>query len=178
MTTETTFQQDHVVSPGGSMIAGFRPRTPTVRVEPNLDLFPMLAPADGAESLWAEIDDITFEEKTWIPALTAETMYADIWREIWPYIRAWNVLGRNRETKQFEPLPPPAEAGPEVFSSVQPMIIAGWLAHELKFGHLRNRALDEKKESTSSERGRKSDTDSDSSEQPSSPTSRRRKTAG
>lgn len=159
MTTEVLSERN--IIPNG-LAVGFVPKVRTVRVECD---WPDLQPAAGGEQLWAEIEDITFDEQAAIP-YGQQFRYADLWAAIAPYVHAWNATGRNRETKQYEALPPPAEAGPEMFSRC-PKMVAQWLAIELKYGPLK-KDTDPKGSGTDSTPAPVSGTDSASSPKASS----------
>lgn len=75
---------------------------------------------------WGEIDTID---------LSGGLTYAQLWDVLAPHVRAWNALGRNVETDGIEPVPPPAEAGPEAFRAIEPGLTM-WLATQLRTIHL------------------------------------------
>lgn len=156
MTTET-------ISPNGVAV-GFVPKVRTVRVTCD---WPDLQPAEGGEQLWAEIEDITFDEQAAIP-FGQQFRYLDLWQAIAPYIHTWNATERKRVDGGvvYEPLPPPAEAGPEVFGRCSKWI-GQWLAIELKYGPLK-KDTDPKGKSTDSMPAPTSGAHSDSSPRPNS----------
>lgn len=110
---------------------GFRPRVSTRRVTPDPERHPQMAPAEGLEPFWADIDSgITIADQRGIPI-------AGNWQPIMeciaPWIHAWNAAALNRETGEWEVLPPPAEAGWEVLERVSQHVVS-FLVMCLKFG--------------------------------------------
>ena len=100
---------------------------------------------DGSEPFRATIiTSLSFAEIDAIP-LNGEATYGDLFAAIAPYVVAWNAMGRNAETGEYELLPPPAEAGPDVLRLVEPLITT-FLAIKLKRVHLGDEAVREKKE--------------------------------
>jgi hypothetical protein len=90
---------------------------------------------EGVEPFQATIvTSLTFEEIDAI-SLTDETTYGELFTRIAPYVVAWNAMGRNSETGEYELLPPPAEAGPDVLKKVEGLITT-WLALKLRRVHL------------------------------------------
>lgn len=90
--------------------------------------------AEGAEPFRATIvTSLTFAEVDAIPLEDAR--WKDIFKAIAPYVLAWNAMARNVETGEYEPVPPPAEAGPDVFQLVPPDVTV-FLAVKLKTAHL------------------------------------------
>jgi hypothetical protein len=95
-----------------------------------------LAPVDGAEPLWAEVNaSLTFDEIDEIPG--GGSTYAELMKHVAPNVRAWNVTARNRETGEWEPVPPPLEGG-EASLRKAPRLVVDWLAACIKFGHIGN----------------------------------------
>ena len=88
---------------------------------------------DGAQPFSARIrSHLTFGQIDAIPhPLLEGTRYAEIEQAIAPYVVGWNVLAENIETGEVEPVPPPAEAGPEAFKCVSGFEVQ-WLAIQLK----------------------------------------------
>lgn len=84
---------------------------------------------------FAEIDAIPYGLKV---------RFDEIWPVIAQYVTAWNVDGENLETGAWEPVPPPAEAGPEVFSALE-QVEALWLTLAIKFGHRQKMETEEGK---------------------------------
>lgn len=74
---------------------------------------------------FAEVDEIPYGLKV---------KFADIWPVIAPYVIAWNVMGENVETGEWEPVPPPAEAGVSSFDALED-VEALWLILAIKFKH-------------------------------------------
>ena len=87
---------------------------------------------------------MTFDEVDAIPWSNAATNQ-DIFDAIAPYVTGWNVCGRNLATGDWDRLPPPVDAGPDVFRAIPKALIAQ-IVLELKFGPLP--VGDQKKEST------------------------------
>lgn len=122
---------------------GWIPRQRTRRITPEGDYW---EPQDGAEPIWVEVAaNLSFDECDAIPLGDAQT-YLALHTAIAPYVVGWNVCGRNLETRQYERLPAPAEAGPDVFRAVPDRLLVLWLGRELKYGPLP--VGDQKKEST------------------------------
>src|SRR5690606_22259795 len=110
---------------------GYRPRHTTRKAVADAERFPFLAPADGAEPFWAEIsDDLTINDVDRIPWDTGTL--ADQWAAIAPYTIAWNATAYNPESNAWEPVPAPADAGPDVFKT-QRRQIATFIVLCLKF---------------------------------------------
>jgi hypothetical protein len=94
---------------------------------------------EGSEPFRATIiTSLSFAEIDAIP-LDGSASYGQLFQVIAPYVVAWNAMGRNAETGAYEPLPPPAEAGPDVLRLVEPMITM-FLAIKLKRVHLGDEA--------------------------------------
>lgn len=97
--------------------------------------------SEGAEPFTATIvTSLTFAEIDSIP-LNAEATWPSLFSAIAPYVVDWNALGRNSDTGEFEPLPPPAQAGPDVLRAV-PAEISLFLAAKLKTAHLKQSGAD------------------------------------
>lgn len=89
--------------------------------------------AEGAEPFRATIvTSLSFAE---IDAIPISGKWIDIFKGIAPYVVEWNALGRNSETGAYEPLPPPAEAGPDVLQAV-PLEVTTFLVGRIKTVHL------------------------------------------
>jgi hypothetical protein len=96
---------------------GFRPQE-SRRATADPERWPQLQPKGDGEPFWAEIrDDLTINEVERIP-LAGETPLADVWAVIAPMVLAWNATGYNPTTNAWEPVPPPAEAGPDAFKAI------------------------------------------------------------
>jgi hypothetical protein len=94
-----------------------------------------LAPREGAEPLWAEIDaSLTFNEARRIPN-PFETPYAELAKHVGPRVRAWNARMVDAETGNLVPAPPPSEKGMDAFWDVNVYILV-WLAFTLRTLHL------------------------------------------
>lgn len=106
---------------------------PLIYREFTYDEYPNLP--EGAEPLTVKVPvNLSFDQLDAIPYSTG-TAYADLWQVIAPYVVEWNVIRTALETGQPEPVPPPAEAGWEVFR-VLDHIEANWVADKVKFGYL------------------------------------------
>lgn len=89
--------------------------------------------AEGAEPFRATIvTSLTFAE---IDAIPISGNWGEIFDAIAPYVVAWNVMARNSETGEYEPLPPPADAGADVLRGA-PIEVAQYLWGCLKTVHL------------------------------------------
>lgn len=92
------------------------------------------------DQLEAATDDIAVYNKAWLATPDDERDHSDTpaRREltlIAPYIRAWNAVGIDTADGQEKPIPPPAEAGPQVFDLLeQPM--TNWLRITIIRGYL------------------------------------------
>jgi hypothetical protein len=111
-------------------ITGYRPR-PRFRTV-TMDAIDV---EDGAEPFTAKIRaHLTFGEVEEI-GYRPGVKFVDLEPAIAPYVVGWNVLGRNKETGDMEPVPPPAEAGVDAFKMVGGFEVE-WLAIELSKTHL------------------------------------------
>jgi hypothetical protein len=98
------------------------------------------------EAVYAEIvEDLTWGElkKLQTDAPLSGAKYDDAAQAIARYVVGWNVEGRNAETGDMEPLPPPSVAGVDVFDAVEPWIIS-WLFVSLHTVHQGGDALRKK----------------------------------
>jgi hypothetical protein len=110
---------------------GYRPAPSRRRVTPDLEKMAHLAPADGLEPFWADIDgDLTIAEQRAIPVTGP---WQPILEQIAPRILAWNAGAVNPDTGEWELLPPPAEAGWQVLEQVSQHVVS-FLVLALKFG--------------------------------------------
>lgn len=90
---------------------------------------------EGEEPFRATIvTSLSFGEIEAIP-LNSDATYEQLFPTIAPFVVAWNAMGRNAETGEYEPLPAPADAGPEVLRKVEPMVSI-FLAAKLRKVHL------------------------------------------
>lgn len=88
-------------------------------------------PIEGAERLWAEIRcDLPFVYLENLP-MTDDDTYRDLWETIAPHVRAWNACGLDIKTGTYQPVPPPADMGPDAFNHVDPQI-GVWIGRKLK----------------------------------------------
>jgi hypothetical protein len=105
--------------------------------------FPGLEPDEGCEPLRATVrTNLTFDELDAIPVAVfvedGTVMYrstAEMRAAIAPYVLAWNIDADDVETGETVPVIPPAEAGPDVLRTVDPLITV-WLASRLKTIHI------------------------------------------
>lgn len=104
-------------------------------------------PADGAEPLWVEVvADLSFDDCDAIPWNSGT--YSELFTVIAPLVTGWNVCGRDLITGAWEPIPAPADAGPDVFRAI-PKSLTSQIVLELKFGPLPQG--DQKKELTATD---------------------------
>jgi hypothetical protein len=90
-----------------------------------------IEPAEGHDLFTVTVrSNLTFDEIDAI-AYGNGAMHIDLWKSIAPYVLAWNATAINLETGQVEPIPPPVEAGPQVFSAIDPVVVE-WLGFRLK----------------------------------------------
>jgi hypothetical protein len=102
-----------------------KPRTREIVCE-----FPGLEPDEGCEPLRATVrTNLTFDELDAIPVAVfvedGTVMYrstAEMRAAIAPYVLAWNIDADDVETGETVPVIPPAEAGPDVLRTVDPLI--------------------------------------------------------
>lgn len=94
-----------------------------------------LKPEDGAEPLWIEVKESNTWDEVDDMAMTPEQTYAERWAVIAPYIRSWNAMGLDAESGEMAPLPPPAEAGPSIFSALDRMVFI-WIDMQVRTAHL------------------------------------------
>ncbi len=83
---------------------------------------------------------LTFAELRDLPDL--EATHDEVWQHIHPYVVGWNAQAET-EAGDWEDVPPPAEAGPEVFMLIEPELSV-WIYAQLKFGYLGGAALRKK----------------------------------
>lgn len=108
-------------------MTGFIPAQRTKVIEMTSDV------AEGAEPFRATIvTNLTFNE---VDAIPLSGQWMDIFRSIAPYVLEWNAMGRNIETGEYEPLPAPAVAGPDVLQSVT-FDVSQFLVLRIKTAHL------------------------------------------
>jgi hypothetical protein len=119
--------------------------------------------AEGFEPLRATIiTSLSFAEIDAIKINQTAT-YAELFTVIAPYIVAWNAMGRVIGTDQFEPLPPPSEAGPEILQKIDPND-STWLAYKLRTVHMGDDDLKKELTPSGSTPGGPSEPDSTSPE--------------
>lgn len=74
--------------------------------------------------------NLTFEQLDAIPYGDG-VAYEEIERALAPYVTRWNVTAVNLDTGQREPVPPPAEAGPDALKVLSAVELE-WLAIRMK----------------------------------------------
>lgn len=118
---------------------GFRPK---VRTKELVCDWTSLEPEAGEDPLTCTVPArLTWEDLEWIPMFTFTNgalsfPNAKALREaIAPYVLAWNCEKVNRDTGNVEPVPAPADGGPDVFLVVDRDILS-WLGFTLKTMHL------------------------------------------
>lgn len=90
---------------------------------------------DGEEPLKATIrTNLTFAQLEEIPSGDHVT-FPEVWEVIYPYVVAWNVLAEDESTGDIVPVPPPAEAGPEVAKLLDAQMSL-WLITQVRMAHL------------------------------------------
>jgi hypothetical protein len=78
--------------------------------------------------------NLTFDQINAIPKGFNAT-HQQVWEEIAPYITGWNLTALNIESGEVEPVPPPAEAGPDVFRALDSELSA-WLISWMRTIHV------------------------------------------
>lgn len=73
---------------------------------------------------------LSFEEIDSI-AIDGDRKWNDLFAAMAPMVVAWNLTARVSGTNEYEPIPPPAEAGPDVFRALEPKVTA-WLAMKIR----------------------------------------------
>lgn len=110
-------------------ISGFRIRPRYRDVE--CDWFEL---EEGEEPFRATIRrNLTFEQIHAIPD-GDEATFDEIWKEIAPYVTGWNLLAED-DKGEVVPVPPPAEAGPDV-SRMLDAQMSLWLILQVRQAHL------------------------------------------
>ncbi len=89
---------------------------------------------EGEEPFKATIrTNLSFAEVNELPPVTSLT-YAETWELMAPHITSWNLVAYVHETGEVEPVPPPAEAGVDVFRATDPLY-SQWLYVTLQLAH-------------------------------------------
>ena len=115
-----TKELDPLVMNGTAHGFGAAPSTRTVKANP--EQFPKLTPAEGLDWFEADIrDDLTILQQR---NLMTTGPWEPIFRMMAPWVVRWNASEQNAETGEWQPLPPPAEAGWEVFERVNTHLAA------------------------------------------------------
>ena len=105
---------------------GFRGKPRYRRVECD-----WLEPEEGADKLYAIVRaDLPLGILRTMPYGNGAT-YTELWGFLAPHVSEWNALAMDAETGEYRPAPAPAEAGPDVFAFVDP-VISDWLAFVIK----------------------------------------------
>lgn len=90
--------------------------------------------ADGEEPFRALIrSNLTWGEIAELEEVRSRT-WTDLWRLMAPHVAEWNALGLDPEGNA-QPVPAPAEAGPDAFKAVDASLTL-WLLGELRQVHL------------------------------------------
>lgn len=90
---------------------------------------------EGEEPFTATIRrNLTFEELEAIPR-GEDLKWSEVWPVIAPYVVAWNHTKPDAETGEVVAVPPPAEAGPEVFRTLDTEMNL-WLLGEVRYAHI------------------------------------------
>jgi hypothetical protein len=118
---------------------GYRPKARTRRIVADQERWPdaletlwPMWPEEGAEPFWADIrENLTFADLDHIPVTGAT--FADQWKAIAPWVVAWNAMALDPGTGEWEPVPPPAEAGPDALKT-QPSSVTAFIVLCLKNG--------------------------------------------
>ncbi len=125
------YEVSETPAPTNGVVHGYRPPVLTRRAMANPEQFPGMPFAEGSEMFWAEIrDDLTIDEADRIPTSTGTL--AEQWAVIAPMVLAWNAIAYNVATNTWEAVPPPAEAGPDVFKT-QRRNVSSFLVLALKY---------------------------------------------
>lgn len=86
---------------------------------------------DGSEPFKATIiTSLSFEEIDSI-VIDGSLTFSQLFKSIAPFVVGWNALGRNSETGEYEPVPPPAEVGADALRAIEPSV-AIWLALKIR----------------------------------------------
>lgn len=117
-------------APNGTQ--GYRPKVRTRRIvadrehwSADLEEQCPMWPEDGAEPFWADVRaNLTFDD---VAQLGAAVSFADEWDVMSPWVVAWNATAWDQESKSWQPVPPPAEAGPDAFKT-QPREVTSFIA--------------------------------------------------
>src|SRR5690606_32172954 len=98
---------------------GYRPRRRTKTFVCDI---PELEPEEGFDPIWVEVvtsldwgarEDIKRQPKQ---------RYDERFPLIAPYVVGWNVTAPDAETGEWNPVPPPSEAGADVFHLIDPLL--------------------------------------------------------
>ena len=89
---------------------------------------------DGEEPFTATIrTNLTFDQINAIPAGDGVT-FSEVWEQIAEYVTKWNLVAED-ETGAMVAVPPPAEAGPDVFRAMDAALNV-WLIAQVRTAHL------------------------------------------
>lgn len=132
---------------------GFRPK---IRTKELICDWSSLEPDEGCAPLTATVPArLTWEDLEWIPMFTLTDggisfpNAKELREAIAPLVFGWNCEKVNRDTGNVEPVPAPADGGPDVFLVVDQDILL-WLGLTLKTMHLPTKE-DQKKDGPPSE---------------------------
>lgn len=92
---------------------------------------------DGqGEPLQVEIrTNLTFGEIDAIDTYSGKATFQQLWQAMAPSVRAWNLLRRDLVSGEVVAVPPPLEAGSDVFAALDESLTY-WLAMEIRRAHL------------------------------------------
>lgn len=125
--------------------------------------YDIVEPMEGYEPLKATIRiNLSYEELEAIP-FNRKVTNQEVWEAIAPHVTAWTVTRYNHETGDYEPVPPPAEAGWEVLKALDSLETV-WLHRAVRFGYLTTPKGEEDrgKDSSGSESTPSTESDNDS----------------
>lgn len=100
---------------------------------------------ESLKPLRVKLLDLSIGQTNDIP-LTMKTALSEVFPIIAPFVAEWDFTAENKQTGEVIPVPPPAEAGPEVFDLLATEE-AGSILSWLKFPQ-QMRSAEEKKAST------------------------------
>jgi hypothetical protein len=116
---------------------GYRPRLRTRRIIGDRDHWPEVFenitpmwPEDGQEPFWADVRaNLTFDD---IDAIPTNAQFSELWELFSPWVVAWNATAWDQMAKEWAPVPPPAEIGPDAFRT-QPREVTLFILNCLKY---------------------------------------------
>jgi hypothetical protein len=128
--------EPEAATPNGTY-PGYRPKTRTRRITADRDHWPEVFeaiapmwPDDGQEPFWADVRaNLTFDD---IDAIPTSAQFAELWDLFSPWVVAWNATAWDQLAKEWAPVPPPAEMGPDAFRT-QPREVTLFILNCLKY---------------------------------------------